>query len=117
MIQLIKEGKYTLIETKNQTKILSLDKSKVYAWVYAENIGEMLITTHTAHKTDQILAIGVYRMYDVEDEPKLTDLIHLELFVGDGKWQGYLLTNGLPTDKKKRTRIIPTDEIITKSTH
>lgn len=117
MVRLIQEGKFKLIETKNQTKILTLDGDKTYAWVKAEDIGEILVTSHKIHRTDHILSIGNYRMYDVEDEPNLTDLIHLELFVGDGVWQGYLLTTGLPTDEKKRNRIIPTKEIITKSTH
>jgi len=61
-----------------------------------------------------MLSLGQFRLYDVKDEPKLTDLIHLELFVGGGLWQGYLLPTGLPTDKDKRNRIIPTDELITR---
>ena len=115
MIQLIKTGQYKLIETKGQTKILYLD-SKTYAWINVEDIGEILVTSLVPHKSDAILAIGKYRLYDVKDEPKLTDLLHLELLVGDGIWQGYLLTTGLPTQKDKRKRIIPTDEIITKAT-
>lgn len=114
MIKLLKEGAYKLIETKGQTKILSLD-SKTYAWVNVAEIGEILITSHKEHKTDNILAIGKYRMYKVKDEEKLTDLTHLELLVGDGQWQGYLLTTGLPTTGKRRRRIIPTSELITKT--
>lgn len=117
MIKLLQEGKYTLIETKGQTKILSLVGSMSFAWVMAEEIGEILVTTHTSHTVDHVLALGNYRLYEVEDEPKLTDLIHLELLVGDGKWQGYLLPTGLPNEEKIRNRIIPTKEIITKSTH
>lgn len=83
----------------------------------AIDIGEILVTSHKKHKTDAILAIGKYRLYEVKDEPNLTDLHHLELYVGDNTWQGYLLTTGLPNEKKRRSRIIPTDEIITKSTH
>jgi hypothetical protein len=115
MIPLKREGQYKLIETKGQTKILTLD-DKTYAWVNAAEIGEILVTSHRAHETDNILAIGKYRIYDVKDEPELTDLLHLELFVGEGTWQGYLLTTGLPTTANKRKRIIPTAEVITKST-
>lgn len=114
MIKLLMEGHYNLVETKRQTKILTLDV-KTYAWVNALNIGEILVTSHKKHVTDNILAVGKYRLYDVKDEPDLTDLVHLELLVGDGLWQGYLLTTGLPTDENKRNRIIPTNEIITKS--
>ncbi len=117
MIKVIQEGSYQLIETKRQTKILILDRKKSFAWVNAADIGEILVTTHNTHKTDCILAVGKYRLYEVKDEPKLTDLNHLELLAGESVWQGYLLPTGLPSDKKKRNRIIPTHEIITKSTH
>lgn len=115
MIKLVQEGQYKLIETKGQTKILLLGR-KTFAWVNAADIGEILVTSHKTHKTDQILAVGKYRLYEVKDEPKLTDLLHLELLVGDGIWQGYLLPTGLPTDQKKRNRIIPSLEVITRST-
>ncbi|HRN95848.1 MAG TPA: hypothetical protein PLD54_00195 [Candidatus Levybacteria bacterium] len=115
MIQLVKKGRYSLIETKRQTKILTLDNKETFAWVSVTNIGEILVASHKSHKTDAILAIGNYRLYTVKDNPDFTDLLHLELLVGEGVWQGYLLPTGLPTDKKKRNRIIPTHEIITKS--
>lgn len=114
MIQLINSDQYKLVETKGQTKILTLG-NKTYAWVNVKDVGEILVTSHKSHKTDNILAIGKYRIYAVKGEPKLTDLLHLELFVGDGKWQGYLLTTGLPTNKSKKKRIIPTTEVITKA--
>ena len=117
MIQLIQQGIYKLIETKNQTKILSLDSKQTFAWINAAEIGEILVASYASHKVDHLLAIGKYRIYTVKDEPKLTDLVHLELFVGEGVWQGYLLPTGLPNEEKKRNRIIPTNEIITKSTH
>ncbi len=115
MIKLLQEGTYSLLETKGQTKILTLDKKQVFAWVHAKDIGEILVTSHKLHKSDHMLAIGKYRIYEIDNEPNLTDLIHLELLLGDGTWQGYLLLTGLPSDKDKRTRIIPTDEIITKA--
>lgn len=114
MIKLIDNGHYSLIQTHKQTKIMTLGR-KTFAWVVAGKIGEILVTTHKPHEIDHILALGNYRMYEVEDEPNLMDLIHLELFVGGGKWQGYVLPTGLPTDKKKKSEIIPTDEIITKT--
>lgn len=117
MIKVFKEGLYQLIETKGQTKILILDKAETFAWVNAAEIGEILVTSHKKHQTDCILANGRYRIIEVKDEPDLTDLIHLELFVGDGFWQGYLLPTGLPSEQDKRKRIIPTNEVITKTTH
>ena len=114
MIKLLDQGEYILIETKGQTKILSLGKRE-YAWINPEEIGEILVKTYKKHWVDHILAVGKYRIYGVKDEKKLVDMLHLELFVGNGLWQGYLLPTGLPNTLKKRSRIIPTREIITKS--
>ena len=115
MIQLIQGGHYKLIESKSQTKVLTLDGEQVLAWINANDIGEILIASHKKHAIDCILSVGKYRLYNVKDEPNLTDLLHLELHVGNGTWQGYLLPTGLPEGKKKRNRIIPTTEVITKA--
>ncbi|MEK7599625.1 MAG: hypothetical protein AAB462_01140 [Patescibacteria group bacterium] len=114
MITLKSKGHYKLIETKTHTKVLYL-QGKVYAWVEPPSIGEMLVISHNPHKTDCILSVGEFRIYDVDDEPILSDLMHLELEVGQNTWQGYLLLTGLPTTTKKRSRIIPTTEIITEN--
>ena len=112
MISILKQGGYKLIETKSQTKILYLDE-EVYAWVEPASIGEILVYSHNSHITDCVLSVGMYFIYEVTDEPKLSDQQHLELEVGDRSWQGYLLLTGLPSDKKVRVRIIPTAERIT----
>ena len=114
MIKLLKEGYYKLTEAKGDTKILNLE-GKDYAWVNASGIGEILVAANQSLETDHTLAVGKFRIYDVKDESKLTNLLHLELFVGFGKWQGYLLTTSLPTSLEIRKRIIPTSEIITVS--
>ncbi len=75
-------------------------------------MGEILVGSHNPHKTDHILATGAYRIYDVEDEPQLADEQYLELNVGEGTWQGYLLPTGLPVGSKKRSRIIPTKDVV-----
>jgi hypothetical protein len=113
VITLLREGIYDLIETKHQTKILTLDGQRTYAWIVAEGMGEVLVDSHKTHKTDQILARGEYRLYQVKDEPELADMQHLELEVGRSTWQGYLLLKGLPTQAERRHRIIPTTELIT----
>lgn len=112
MIKTLQTGSYRLQETKGHVKILNLD-GQDYAWVAAEGIGEILVTSHVPHKMDHMLATGSYNIYDVTDEPKLSDQQHMELEVGRQLWQGYLLLTGLPNDSKKRSRIIPTREIIT----
>lgn len=112
MIKLVKQGDYYLIETIKMTKILLIDGAS-FVWINAKGVGEILAFSHKKHLTDYILAVGKYRLYKVEKEPNLTDKWHLELSVGEGLWQGYLLPSGLPDNKKKRNRIIPIKELIT----
>lgn len=112
MITILKRGTYRLIETKRNTKILILDGKETFAWVNTIGVGEILVASSKMHKTDCTLAVGNYRIYSVKDEAELSDQLHVELFVGCGEWQGYLLPTGLPAHKKRRNRIIPTKEII-----
>ena len=114
MIRTVLRGSYKLVETKNRVKILTLDED-TYAWVNTEKMGELLVSSSKAHFADTILGVGKYRLYDVANEPKITDLYHLELLVGAGVWQGFLLPGGLPDLLHKRVRIIPTQELITQS--
>lgn len=113
MIKILARGEYKLIETKHNTKVLILDNKETFAWINAENIGEILVTSRKTLKEDNLLAVGKYRLYDITDEPKFTDQQHLELQVGCGFWQGYLLPTGLPSDEKKRNRVITTSELLT----
>jgi len=113
MITVLQRGTYTLFETKQHTNILTLDTNDTYAWIHIHNDGEILVTSYIWHTIDHKLSVGSYRLYKVKDEKGLTDQIHLELSIGQGLWQGYLLPYGLPTDKKKRNKIIPTSELIT----
>ncbi|MEO6513905.1 MAG: hypothetical protein ABIR37_04445 [Candidatus Saccharimonadales bacterium] len=111
MIILQRSGTYKLIETKKHTKVLYLDND-IFAWVEPVNIGEILVVSHTVHKSDCVLSIGDYCLFDVTEEPYLSDQPHLELEVGKDMWQGYFLLSGLPDSHKKRGRIIPTQETI-----
>ncbi len=116
MIRTINQGKFKLFETFDKTTILQLDENQNFAWVSAGKIGDILIFSKNKFKESSILSMGNYRLYEVKNEPKLTDLVHLELYIGEGKWQGYLLPTGLPKLSDKRNRIIATNEVITKST-
>ncbi|HVT00756.1 MAG TPA: hypothetical protein VHE53_00810 [Patescibacteria group bacterium] len=114
MIRLIKQGKYSLIETFDKTKILTLDEKDRFAWIEAEEIGDILVATKKKFNPRLTVSAGPYRLYEVKNEPDFVDLKHLELFIGEGNWQGYLLPTGLP-DGRIRRRIQPTGEVITKS--
>ncbi len=111
MITLRRGGRYKLIETKHHTKVLYLD-GDCYAWMEPASISEILVFSRRVHNLDCVLSTGRYWLYDVEDEPKLSDQLHLELEVGNNHWQGYLLLSGLPNLKKQTARIVPTSEII-----
>jgi hypothetical protein len=105
-------GLYKLVETKSQTKIFYLDND-TYAWVEPPALGELLASSRREHAT--ILSMGIYCVFDVKNEPRLTNTTHLELEVGGGVWQGYLLIAGLPDEHKMRARIVPTRECISAS--
>lgn len=112
MIKSLRSGKYKLVETKRNTKILYLGNDS-FVWIEPAYIGEILVASSNPHKTDCVLSMGNFHIYAVDDEPNISDHIHLELEVAPGAWQGYLLLTGLPDQHKKRARIIPTPEIIT----
>jgi hypothetical protein len=111
MIQLLDSGHYRLTETKHHIKMLQLGKD-IFAWIEPPTIGGILVVSHHPYQVDLVLSAGAYAYFDVEDEPDLSDQHHLQLEVGEGAWQAYLLPTGLPTDKKLRCRIIPTHEYI-----
>lgn len=114
MIKLLAHGSYNLIQTKHLTKIIKFADLGSFAWINAGEIGEILVLSDD-YQPLYTLASGFYRMYEVKNEPNLSDTIHLELFIGKGCWQGYLLPTNLPTESHPRSRIIPTAELITKS--
>lgn len=115
MIKLIKKGQYKLVATLDHKRMLYLD-GQGYQWAYAEHIGDLFAFSKHLHTQNYVLAVGEYRIYRVKNEPKLVDLDHLELEIGNGQWQGYLLLTGLPTARKIRSRVEATREVISHRT-
>ena len=116
MIKVLRDGRYKLIETRQQIKILYLDETP-YVWLFIPGIGHVLEVTHKPHRADHVLATGNYRLYAVKQERRFSQHKHLELFIGEGQWQGYLLLTALPTNKQPRTRLVATDETISVPNH
>lgn len=112
MINLQMSGSYKLLETSHDAKVLYLN-GDCYAWSCVQYPCELTLTMHQKARTDCLLGMGRYRLYDVDDEPALSDLFHLELEVGNDIWQGYLLADGLPGKGKERAKIAATRELIT----
>lgn len=111
MIQLVGRGGYVLTGTRHGARLLRLQR-RVYAWIVTPRIGALLVYSSVPHVQREVLSAGNYRLYDVISEPHLSDQLHLELELGNGKWQGYLLPTGLPDRAHIRRRIIPTHEVI-----
>jgi len=112
MITIIDSGDYKLSDTKHGVKLLHL-RQKTFAWITTRHIGELLVRTTLPHTECELLSEGSYQLYNVINEPDLSDQLHLELEVGKNRWQGYLLPVGFPTRLVARRRIIPTHEVIT----
>lgn len=112
MISINRTGQYKLIETKHNTKILYLNDT-AYAWIESKTAGDILVLAEHLSQEDHTFVMGVFILYEVDSEPYLSDLPHLELEIGNKMWQGYLLPTGLPSANKKRSVIIPTHEVIT----
>jgi len=113
MIKILDQGCYQLYKATNESKLLTIDKKKNYIWNKQADKEDITLCAYKNSKKDELLTVGKYRLYAVKNENDLSDGEHLELFVGDGKWQGYLLPTSLPSDKKLTSPIYPTEEIIT----
>ena len=119
MIKLINNGKYNLVEIENGIKALALGEifgeKSVYFLIDADVIRKTSTQNYQYYEAGFILASGRYRLYDVKSEWNFRSNKHLELSVGEGFWQGYLLPEGFPTTRKTEKRIIPIKELITKA--
>ena len=113
MITIREKGLYRLTETPHHMKLLSLSRHGKFIMTGLEGIGDILAVTRRSHKVHATLSNGNYIIYGVDDEPALSDQLHLELETGPNQWQGYLLPTGIPAGEKLRSRIIPTHEIVT----
>jgi hypothetical protein len=115
MISTIASGLYTLGQSHHGVKLLQLH-GETFAWVTVPRIGGLLVHTTQPHVLHERLSRGRYRLYNVVDEPRFSDQLHLELEYGTNAWQGYVLPSGLPTRHVTRRRIVPTQELITSRT-
>lgn len=114
MLKVIGSGTYKLTETKDNTKVLFIDDNYACSWKNEKCNGDLVYLKPDTDKICCFLSVGNWRLYEIKDEPGLTIGNHFELNVGKGKWQGYLLPKGFPTQINKKKPISQTDEIITK---
>lgn len=111
MIRLIQWGNYRLAMIAEGNAFISIDDD-VYS-LYPD------YKTMESSEADMDAALtlhhGDYKLYDVYDEPQLTETIHLELEDEDGYIKSYLLPQGLPVNSKRRVRQLTTTQQITHS--
>jgi len=116
MIKNVKRGDYKLLRIKGDQRILILDGKK-YLWTYDKTYGDRLELAPKEYEEACVLSVGHYRIYSVKDDSTFTDQFHLELLIGRGKWQGYLLPDGLPSSRLEKDSLQATKETITNTSY
>ena len=108
MIKVVSKGDYILYEDHNKRKILKLGDAKLLYWTDSKIIQAM---NNSANPKDT-LSLGKYRLYKILDEPQLTNNYHLELYVGNKQWRGYLLSSNILKTRMPVVAISATNELI-----
>ena len=114
MIKLIESGKYELVETETNLKVLMFGSTKAFLWKNSGCSGKLEYIKFDPNQICCTLSVNNYRLYGVANDTTLNNGIHLELYAGKKIWQPYLLSKGLPTVKNKKKPISKIDEVITK---
>lgn len=105
-----RQGRYTLFETPNKNRILSLGDNLWFAWVGGQQ-GELLVRSDNDHERERIIRAGEYYLVHFENDPSFTDVPHL--FLGhDGVFSEVILPNGLPTDDDTQKRVVGTEKTV-----
>lgn len=116
MIRLIRWGEYRLAIIAEGSTIIAIDDD-VYSVFPEQATLEIYdkLASYIPAASALTLHQGNYRVFDVYDEPQLTETIHLELEDEDGYVKSYLLPRGWPNESLRRVRQIPTAQQITNS--
>lgn len=105
-----RQGRYTLFETPNQNRILSLGNDLWFAWVGGQQ-GELLVRSDSEHERERTIQEGEYYLVQFENDPNFTDVPHL--FLGrNGGFTEVILPNGLPTDDDTQKRVVGTEKTV-----
>lgn len=115
MITTIAAGDYKLVGINNNTKLLLLEGLQPIYWIAVNATQKIFVAPEKYCVQQYVISQGKYRIYEVTKEQGLTNAVHMELLLDTKRWQGYLLPEGFPNILKKRMRIIPTKQIITKT--
>jgi hypothetical protein len=103
-----RHGRYTLFETPNENRILSLGNDLWFAWVKGEQ-GDILVRSDEDHDRARTIQEGEYYLVDFQADPSFTDVPHLFL-ERDDHFQELILPNGLPTQDDRQRRVVETEK-------
>jgi hypothetical protein len=105
------KGEYELFETNHGHEILVLDgnqgKKKWFAIVRGEK-GDIVVRSDSDHIKERTLRRGKFYLVDFVEDPKFKDMPHLFL-QRNGKYEEWMLPNGLPTSSDPQKRVVLTD--------
>src|SRR5688500_1364424 len=103
-----RHGRYTLFETPNENRILTLGNDLWFAWVKGEQ-GDILVRSDEDHDRARTIREGEYYLVDFQADPSFTDVPHLFL-ERDDHFQELILPNGLPTQDDRQRRVVETEK-------
>jgi hypothetical protein len=105
-----RQGRYTLFETPDQNRILSLGNDLWFAWVGGQQ-GDLLVRSDGDHERTRTIQEGEFYLVQFENDPNFTDVPHL--FLGrNGGFTEVILPNGLPTDDDTKKRVVGTEKTV-----
>ena len=111
-ITIADQGRYELFETPHHHRILRLNNDKLFALIRGQQ-GDMLVHSEREHERERTIQEGQFYLVDFDQDPKFRDIPHLFL-EANGKYEEWVLPNGLPTKADPQKRVVFTDETLSK---
>jgi hypothetical protein len=108
-------GEYELFETNHGHEILVLDGQNGRKWlaVVRGQRGDILVRTDSDHVKERTIQRGRFYLVDFIEDPRFKDMPHLFL-QKDGRYEEWMVPNGLPTAGDPQKRVVLTDDTLSK---
>lgn len=118
MITVISRGRYYLLDDP-PLLILGMESEpgvikSIYRFKPYQKKEKIKFISTSRVGIDRKIALDRFRMYEVMNETKFEDGVHLELCTGHGKWSCYVLPRGMPDEKHRLKNYAHTTVCITK---
>ncbi|MEA2723852.1 MAG: hypothetical protein QOH59_1623 [Gemmatimonadales bacterium] len=114
-VKVLDRGEHEIFETDHGHEILVLDGregTKWFALVRGQK-GDILVRSDADHKKEHTIGRGRFYLVDFIQDPKFRDVPHLFL-QKNGRYEEWILPNGLPTASDPQKRVVLTDESLAK---